>query len=239
MKWVRLTGIVVAVDEYLGWRVYTLDDSSGMCIECTAVAPPSTTKVGFETASNQVSAASNSRSGNTNGKEVAKAASGTAKITPSVLEPQIPWDEMDVGLVVKVKGKVGEYRGVKKIEVIKIEILRSTDMEVRCWNEVLVFRRDILNVPWMISKEEEEKCRKNRERDLRRARKKKEGREESKEERRARKERERLEGQKREGRTREKEEAEMLPPPRPRRKLKYPPLAVIHNAAGRYDALGI
>ena len=39
IKWVRVTGVVVAVDEYAGKNVYTVDDSSGMCVECVCVAP--------------------------------------------------------------------------------------------------------------------------------------------------------------------------------------------------------
>ncbi|KAF9876345.1 glycosyl hydrolase family 81 [Colletotrichum karsti] len=35
IKWVRIVGIVVAVDDFPGRRIYTLDDSSGACIECT------------------------------------------------------------------------------------------------------------------------------------------------------------------------------------------------------------
>ena len=39
VKWVRVTGVIVAVDEYAGRNVYTVDDSSGMCIECVCVTP--------------------------------------------------------------------------------------------------------------------------------------------------------------------------------------------------------
>ncbi|KYK54981.1 Protein stn1 [Drechmeria coniospora] len=33
IKWVRIVGVVVAIDEYAGRRVYTIDDSSAACIE--------------------------------------------------------------------------------------------------------------------------------------------------------------------------------------------------------------
>ncbi|KAF4992431.1 hypothetical protein FGRMN_7176 [Fusarium graminum] len=41
IKWVRIVGLVVAIDEFPGRRIYTIDDSSGACIECTvAVSVP-------------------------------------------------------------------------------------------------------------------------------------------------------------------------------------------------------
>ena len=39
--------------------------------------------------------------------------------TPSTAEPLVPWDELDVGVVVKIKGKPGQFREVKQIEVVK------------------------------------------------------------------------------------------------------------------------
>lgn len=36
LRWVRITGMVVAVDEFPHRRIYTIDDSDGLCIECVA-----------------------------------------------------------------------------------------------------------------------------------------------------------------------------------------------------------
>ncbi|KAI7777715.1 ob-fold nucleic acid binding domain-containing protein [Diaporthe eres] len=36
LRWVRIAGMVVAVDEFPHRRVYTVDDSDGLCIECVA-----------------------------------------------------------------------------------------------------------------------------------------------------------------------------------------------------------
>ncbi|KAI3392853.1 hypothetical protein diail_5059 [Diaporthe ilicicola] len=41
VRWVRIAGIVVAVDEFPHRRVYTVDDSDGSCIECVAALPKS------------------------------------------------------------------------------------------------------------------------------------------------------------------------------------------------------
>jgi hypothetical protein len=64
-----------------------------------------------------------------------------------------------VGAVVKIKGGINTFRDQKQVEIIKVEVLKSTDQEVRCWNEVLEFRKDVLRVPWVVTPEQEEKCR--------------------------------------------------------------------------------
>jgi len=78
---------------------------------------------------------------------------------PSVQDPSIPWEGLDIGTVIKIKGKPSTWRDMKQVEIIKIEIIRSTDMEVRCWDEVLKFRKEVLSFPWVVSAEEEKRCR--------------------------------------------------------------------------------
>ena len=179
MKWVRVTGVIVAVDEYPGRNVYTVDDSSGMLVECVCVAPapaPKMETIGVPRHLDQIAAIN--RDATTSASETKKdAGSGKMdgenkgkagqKTQPSVQEPNVPWAEMDVGAVVKVKGRVGEFREHQQVEVVKVEVLRCTDEEVRCWNEVMDFRRDVLGKVWVVSKEQEEKCRRVRERELR------------------------------------------------------------------------
>jgi hypothetical protein len=179
VKWVRVTGVIVAVDEYPGRNVYTVDDSSGMLVECVCIAPapaPKMEMIGVPRHLDQIAAIN--RDATTSASETKKdAGSGRRegenkgkageKIQPSVQEPIVPWAEMDVGAVVKVKGRVGEFREQKQVEVVKVEVLRCTDEEVRCWNEVMDFRRDVLEKVWVVSKEQEEKCRRLRERELR------------------------------------------------------------------------
>lgn len=244
VKWVRLTGVIVAADEFAGRRVYTVDDSSGMCIECTAVAPPdakSAINIPIPRHLNQL-VALNKLSMDTipNTAQDKTEAKNTAKLAPSVQEPQIPWEQMDVGVVVKVKGKIGEFRATKQIEVIKIDVMNGLDAEVKCWNEIMVFRTNVLSMPWTISEEEEERCRRVKEKEMKRAKRgSREGKEKD-EARRKRKEKERREKAEEDDTARKEREANMLPPPPPpKRKMKYPSLAVRKAAAGKYDALGI
>lgn len=261
VKWVRITGVVVAVDEFKGKKVFTVDDSSGMCIECTAVAPPPATDApSLPPHLNQMASLMTVRNtgnskivdstikregkgGENKEKEKTAGSKGkeSAKVAPSVQSPAVPWDEVDVGTVVKVKGRVGNWWDTIQIEVIKIEALRCTDQEVRCWNEVLAFKRDVLSKPWVVSKEEEEKCRRGREKELRRARKGRVGKaveDRDKEERRKRKEAERREVERNDedGKRRKAEEEDRL---KSKAKVKYPSMAVLKAAKGKYDALGI
>lgn len=39
LRWVRIAGIVVAIDNFPHRRIYTIDDSDGLCIECVADLP--------------------------------------------------------------------------------------------------------------------------------------------------------------------------------------------------------
>ncbi|PHH68407.1 hypothetical protein CDD82_574 [Ophiocordyceps australis] len=39
IKWVRLVGVVVAIDDFAGRRVYTVDDSSGACAQAVITMP--------------------------------------------------------------------------------------------------------------------------------------------------------------------------------------------------------
>jgi endo-1,3(4)-beta-glucanase len=167
---------------------------------------------------------------------------------PSAQNPLVPWEAVDVGRVLKIKGQVTTFRGMKQIDVIKIEVLGGTEGEVRCWDEMVAFRRDVLSVPWVVSPEEEEGCRRERERSLRRERKKakggsskreveEEGHGEGSGSRAKGKEVENEDRRRRhEAKKRKKEREEGLDP---RDNVNYPSMAVRRRVAGKYDALGI
>jgi hypothetical protein len=133
------------MDEFYGRKVYTLDDSSGVCIECTCPAPLPPKSATLPPAAPLTVIV-------TKNEPAEQKTEG-----PTVTNPKIPWDEVDVGVVVKIKGGIRDFRGERQVEIIKVEVLKSTDQEVRCWDEVLAFRREILSVPWVVSAEMEEK----------------------------------------------------------------------------------
>ncbi|CZS95611.1 uncharacterized protein RAG0_05215 [Rhynchosporium agropyri] len=262
VKWVRITGVVVAVDEFRGKRVFTVDDSSGMCIECTAITPPPPPvpdKTTLPAHLNQIASimhvqiTTKKPTVNETKQDAKIEGKDKAKVVPSVASPIVPWEEVDVGTVVKVKGRVNNYWDTIQVEVIKIEVLRCTDQEVRCWNEVAAFKKEVLSGPWVVSEEEEERCRKWRERELRHARKGRTG----KDGRLVRKGGEinsaaDAEGRRRRRRDAEEREMEKKEEDGNRRNVieqegikaqakakRYPSMATIKAAKGKYDALGI
>jgi endo-1,3(4)-beta-glucanase len=244
---VRITGVIVAVDKFSARKIYTIDDSSGMCIECTCPAPaPALTLPEVPGHLNQAGV-------QLTAKTDTKQAQPT---TPSITEPLVPWDDLDVGVVVKIKGKPGQFRDMKQIEIVKAEVIRSTQQEVRCWDEVFAFRKEVLDVPWVVGKEEEEKLRRKavkekqfsrtkgkdgrRKEESRKKRKEAEMREERHDESKKRKEAEMKEKLEENKKRRKEKEAGGL---KARNKVNCPSLAARKLAAekvkGKYDALGI
>lgn len=276
IKWVRITGVVVAINEFTERKILTVDDSSGACIECVCVARPSATTTSttvpghldqFQVQVSESRKASGSRTGSDGrgkGKVDAKGKDKgneekKGKEQPSTTNPQIPWKEIDVGSVLKIKGQITKFRDMKQVEAIKIDVIGGTEQEVKCWDEVLNFRQEVLGVPWVVSVEDEERCRWEKERSHRRAkvgkssnaRGDKRGKESRKEEARddgisdredgngRKKKREgAMEDERRRGyeKKRKKEKEEGLDPAN---KINYPSMAMRRRVAGKYDALGI
>jgi len=252
---VRVTGVIVAIDEFFARRIFTIDDSSGMCIECTCPAPPSP---GPAIPAHLDKASDPNRMTSTSAlkADIRKPAKPEELPTPTVETPWVPWQDIDVGAVVKIKGKPSSFREMKQVEIIKVEVMRSTEQEVRCWNEVLSFRKDVLRIPWVVSREAEEKCRRRAEKEQYQRSSRKDGRRRNVDRSRGtgedklqKREAERREnddesddtGRKRkekheQKKRRHKTEREGLDP---ENKVNYPSLAVRRRLAGKYDALGI
>ena len=240
IKWIRITGVIVAVDDFSTRRIYTVDDSSGVCIECTAPAPPPSS-VPLEPPRNFLT-----------GQRILPPSGPVTKNVPkdkdeppSAHKPSLPAD-LDVGTVVKLKGKPSIFRNMKQIAIIKAEVIHGTEIEVRCWNEVMIWRNGVLGQLWEVSEEQEDRCR-------RRAIRNRKG--ESDEGRRRRKEAERL---KRNGdrlkvkpelshetfrRRRGEDESEIskekIQEDEKEKQMQYPSLIARRLLKGKYDALGI
>lgn len=232
----RVTGVIVAVDEFATRRVYTLDDSSGACVECVCPAPePATTAVSSSSASKREHPDGKPKE---TGSEKAKEKEKGTAAQPSTMDPWIPWPEMDVGAVVKIKGKPSQFRGMVQLEIVKAEVVRGTEQEVKCWDEVGAFRKAVLGKPWALAGEEIEKCK---------VRAVKEGRKKVKEGQEGRVEAEKSAREESRKRKRDKEkekEREKDGEGLGRgNKVNYPSLAarkkLAEQSKGKYDALGI
>lgn len=134
----RVVGVVVAVDEYSGRRVYTVDDSSGTCIECmiTLTLP---TKDGAKVG------------------DPVKADAAAPPLPPT-------YEDIDVGSIVDVKGSLSTFRDEKQITIEKMVALRSTQQEVALWEKRAKFRNDVLERPWVLREKDIRRCRKEAER---------------------------------------------------------------------------
>ncbi|KAK6207103.1 hypothetical protein LQW54_007532 [Pestalotiopsis sp. IQ-011] len=126
IRWVRIVGLIVAIDSFYGRRVYTVDDSTGVCIECTiSVAPPIQNE------------------GGKTGKD-AEQAEGQAATDP--------YADIEVGMVVDVKGNLNLFREETQIKIQKMQPVRSTNQEVEFWNKIKTFKSDVLGKPWVLDK---------------------------------------------------------------------------------------
>lgn len=154
IRWVRVVGIVVDVNDYAGRRVFTVDDSSGICLEASASysVPPKTQN-----------ATGASRAPNAAAKQ-AWMPPGPAGGGPGNLQTAgLPYPEIDVGSVVDVKGKLATFRGYRQIRIERMGRLRSTAEEVALWEKRAKFQSKVLGKPWVLSEDDIAQCRKEAE----------------------------------------------------------------------------
>ncbi len=138
----RVSGVVVAIDERETKHFYMIDDGSGATIECVVRVPPRSAASG-----NPAAAATAN----------AKANGDAASTLPLIDAP------VDVGHVLDIKGSVGTFRGNKQVRAEKIAHLRSTEQEVVFWEKVTQLKRDVLSEPWILDPREVRKCRREEE----------------------------------------------------------------------------
>lgn len=161
IKWVRIVGVVVGIDEYAERHIYTVDDSSGASIECVVTIPKPKTSAGT------AAAAATALPVRQQEEAIRKGANATATMNGSSASaetagPDIDGD-VDVGDILDVRGSIKLFRQFKQIRVQKIIHLRSTEQEVRFWNKLTQFRKDILDKPWTLDRRDVRRCRKEAE----------------------------------------------------------------------------
>lgn len=140
IKWVRVVGIVVAIEQFFNRRLYTIDDSSGRNI-VAVTTPPAPAK---------------SKNESTAGEQ------RTDKDADA--QEADPYADIDVGMVVDVKGSVSSFRNEHQINIERMVVVKSTAQEVVLWEKRARFRREILNVPWVLRDKDVRRCRRDAER---------------------------------------------------------------------------
>ncbi|KAI1422492.1 hypothetical protein F5Y12DRAFT_786760 [Xylaria sp. FL1777] len=138
IRWVRIIGVVVAIDHYYSYQVYTIDDSTGQCIECTFPAP-------------------SPRNDRTNHQDINKAHAAETGTTGAAPTAPLPVD-IDIGTILYVKGSVKVFRGQKQIKIESATRVLSTTEEVLFWDKARDFRRITLSQPWVLKDREVRKC---------------------------------------------------------------------------------
>lgn len=148
---------MVAIDDYYGRRVYTLDDGTGQCIECT-ISIPRDTKGNINHRDNGESKTAEPQAASTRNTTIAHGAETHTSTGGTAPTPGTP-DNIEVGTVLDVKGSVDIFRGEKQIKIQKATPIRSTNEEALFWDKIRDFRRDVLYKPWTLKDREVRKCR--------------------------------------------------------------------------------
>lgn len=80
-------------------------------------------------------------------------------------EPKVtlPYEDLDVGHVVDVKGRLATFREETQIEIVRLTTLRSTAQEMALWERRSKFQHQVLEKPWVLSEEQIRSCRKEAE----------------------------------------------------------------------------
>lgn len=134
IRYVRLVGIVVTLVDLNQWiSVVTVDDSSGAVID--VVIKRLTSDI-----AKSIDCPSNTEVSNVN------ISSGFGPF--GVLVDGV---ELDVGMCVKVKGTITEFRDTKQVDLKRISLVHTTAEEVACWVETADFKRAVLSKHWVLS----------------------------------------------------------------------------------------
>jgi hypothetical protein len=129
--------VVVAIDDInLRYTVLTIDDGSGATIELKIVRVPSIDK-------------------NPLASSPATTLSNVSVVSQlGVFDVMVDNQRLDIGTVVKAKGTISEFRGIKQIDLKRIWVVTTTDEEAQAWAETASYKQEILSQPWHISSTE-------------------------------------------------------------------------------------
>lgn len=137
VQFVYLVGVVVSYEDFHEKRwLFIIDDSSGSTIEVTCPKPEKNANGESENASHKPMKTDAARSA----EEQAR-----ANTIASV----------DVGSVVKVKGKVGVFRDTRQIQLERISTIPDTNAEIHFWEQRTKLKVEVLSKPWNMPRNEQ------------------------------------------------------------------------------------
>ena len=148
VKWIRLIGVVVALDIYPTRWIMVLDDSSGFTLEVTCGRPtPAARDMEFTAPSVH---------------DLLYRQSATTKGLTATSR-KVDLEGIDIGTTVKVKGGIGTFRDQRQLLLERISIIYTTNEEVTAWADNSAFRKDVLENPWVLSVKEERQAKRKAE----------------------------------------------------------------------------
>jgi hypothetical protein len=137
IRFVYLVGVVISYDDFHEKRwLLIVDDSSGATIEVTCPKPEKDADGGREKASD----------------DLLKPDAGR------LLEEQARANtvsSIEVGSVIKIKGKVGTFRDTRQIHLERIAIVPDTNAEMHFMEQRAKLKLEVLSKPWSISRKEQ------------------------------------------------------------------------------------
>lgn len=133
VRFVSLTAPIVAVEDIASkYALLTLDDGSGATIVVKITRlPPDVAK--------SAECPSNTSVDNVN-----------MRMEVGSFDVVVDGQVLDIGSVVKVKCTIDEWKGTKQLELKRIRIVISTEEEIRTWDELARWKRDVIGAPWVL-----------------------------------------------------------------------------------------
>jgi hypothetical protein len=149
IRWARIVGVVVAVDNYYEGkrRVFTIDDSSGACIECASLPDLSPPSQPASSVPRPLMSSAPSASATTTTTTTTTAAA--AAVGPMLMYPDIR-----VGSVVEVKGRIVTFRHSRQLRIVSMKPVRCTAHEVVLWGKRVKFARETLGTRWAVDEKQ-------------------------------------------------------------------------------------
>jgi len=134
IRFVRLVGVIVAIDDvHTRFTILTIDDGSGATIELKIIRLNDLEYNPVESPSNTV-------------VDNLHIVSGLGRFDITVDNHRL-----DIGTVIKAKCTISEFRNKKQLDLKRVSVVETTNDEVKAWQEMVAFKRDVLSTPWRVS----------------------------------------------------------------------------------------
>lgn len=137
IQFVYLVGVVVSYEDFHEKRwLLIIDDSSGATIEVTCPKPEKSGE-GWR------------------GTTVEEQTTLDAGVLAEDQARANTMASIDVGSIIKVKGKVGHFRDIRQIHLERIAVVPDTNAEMHFWEQRTRLKVEVLSKPWTLSSKEQ------------------------------------------------------------------------------------